>query len=348
MLLTRASTSISRGILRRGLCLAPQKLIVAEEMPRQLRRRIAALEGMHSEMEGLEEDLQARMAELEREYAGRTMNLYRRRQEIVAGEREPSDEEVNASVYFADVDADASTAAADDVAGVPAFWPTVLKQANSLRSIPGFGISEADWAVLDYLVELRSEPWSGDQDMMPEGWSIEGSEPGFALHFIFAPNAMLETTQLTLYCSGDCEVLRASAPIWADERHDPTQKMVTKKSKKKGGEVTKRAVSKPVESFFRIFAEPDAFDADDDRMPWMKNFASILEGDQNASAASGEPMQLSLLQGELALRLREDVIPRASLHYISALQGIEDDGDWSDPDGDDDDWEMEEEPRRTR
>jgi len=179
---------------------------------------------------------------------------------------------------------------------------------------------------------------------------MQAAEPGFALHFVFAPNPMLETTELIVYCNGDCEVLKTSSPIWADARHDPTQKIVTKKSKKKGGDVTKRAVSKPTESFFRLFEEPEGIDAEDERMPWMRNLSNLLEGgDGGGAGASNEPMQLSMLQAELVLRLREDVLPRASLHYISALQGIEDDGDWADSDGDgDEDWEISEVPKRRR
>lgn len=353
MLRARAATSIGHMLLRRRLCQAPQKLIAAEEMPRELRRRIAALEGMHGEMETLEEELQVRMAELERDYTERTASLYQRRQEIISGTREPSDEEVNASVYFADVDSDAPPLSKEmpadgtPILGVPAFWPTVFKQAASLRSIPGFVVSEADWAVLDYLTELRSEPWEADQFALPEGWSMHAGEPGFALHFVFAPNPMLETTELVLYCNGDCEVLKASLPIWADARYDPTQRIVTKKSKKKGGDVTKRTVSKPVESFFRIFAEPEGIDDEDERMPWMRNFSNLLESGDGGAGASIEPLQLSVLQGELLLRLREDVLPRASLHYISALQGIEDDGDWADDDDDgEEDWEISEPKRR--
>lgn len=351
-MLARRAAFIRSPVLRRALCSEPPKLIAAEEMPNALRRRVAALETLHGETEKLEETFAERMAQLEREHAQQSMALHQRRQDIISGASEPSDEEVQASVYFAEFESgtEPSSVVDEDIVGVPAFWPTVLKQASSLKTIPNFEISEGDWAVLDYLVELRTEPWDGEQDFLPEGFSSEGSDPGFSLHFRFAPNPMLETNELVLYCNGDCEVLKTAEPIWAQERHDPTQKFVTKKTKKKGGEATKRVVAKPVESFFRIFSEPDPGADVDERLPWMKNFSALLgqdgadgegmlQGGDGPAAADG-PLPLSMLQGEVALRLREDIIPRASLHYISALQGIEDDGEWGAYEDEDEDWDM--------
>ena len=47
------------------------------------------------------------------------------------------------------------------------------------------------------------------------------------------------------------------------------------------------------------------------------------------------------LQNELIIRLREDMVPRAAIHYISALHGFDDEGDdmvFDADEGDDDEW----------
>ena len=53
-------------------------------------------------------------------------------------------------------------------------------------------------------------------------------------------------------------------------------------------------------------------------------------------------MPLRQLQGEMTLRLREDVIPRAQIHYIAALHGFDAEGDDGIGFDDDGEWEVEE------
>merc|ERR1719182_1147520 len=101
---------------------------------------------------------------------------------------------------------------------------------------------------------------------MMDGWEGGDPEPGFSLHLRFARNPFLETEELALYCNTDYDVMRATPPAWREEANDPTIKLVTKKVKKKGGGAAqKRTVSRPAESFFRIFQEAeedDDFDPD--------------------------------------------------------------------------------------
>ena len=314
-------------LLRRALCASaqnfspPQQLIEPEDMTGPLRRRVAALEGIQGQIEHLEEELDEKMRQLEAEYEARSSALQTVRREIVLGDREPTEEEVQASVYYreflADSDAPVASAAQPDV-GVPAFWPTALRESPTMHSIPDFEISDADWQVLAYLTDMRMKPWDGDQDYLPDGWS--SSEPGFSVHFSFAPNPMLETLELAVFCSSEMVVHKVHAPVWTDDRLDPTKKLMTKKIKKKGSaaEATKKVVAKETDSFFRIFREPEpeeqeeegSFDPEAMEIPMDK-----LRG-LNGMYVTRQ------LQAQILYHLKTDIMPNASMHYISALQGV--------------------------
>lgn len=346
----------------RRLCAAappPAELVPPEEMGLALRRRVASLEALHAKFEQLEEEHTERQLQLELEFAESSHALYRRRQDIVAGGDEPTDEEVRGSVYFSEIVSDDEPAAGDgaDPPGVPLFWPTAMRMCPSLSDIEGFAISDADWAVFQHLTELSIEPWdappeaavggemfemmqqlqeaSGEQGM-PLSSSMAMDAPGFALRFKFSPNEFLEGDEMVLYCNGNCEVLDLTAPVWR-EGADPTVRLVTKKVKKRGQPTVKQLVPKPAESFFRIFAIPnsDEMDFDDEGEPVHR---------------PGELLPVAGLQEELLFRLREDLVPRAGMYYISALNGgsLDDDDDWG-PDGEDfggpEEWE---EPPRGR
>lgn len=319
--------------VRRALCsssaakYAPAtQLIDAEAMPLPLRRRVAALEALHARFETLEEEHHEKIREIERSFIEASSELFDRRSEIVGGLNEPTDEEVNASAYFAEFEEELDpTEEADrvkavgDVRGVPAFWPTVLRQCESLNELDGFEISDADWAVLAHLVDVRSRVWdemstlSGDDGPLEGGWeAVVGDEPGYSLHFTFASSAPgLQSTELAVYVNGNGEIEQVDAPTWSEEAADPTVRWVTKKVKRSGKAPTKTRVAKPASSFFRLFTDPAEYEADDD------------DADDTGGALS--PSQLA---EEMAMRLREDAIPRAAIHYITALHGIDmsDDG----------------------
>jgi nucleosome assembly protein 1-like 1 len=330
--------------LRRSLCAArphgdfppPPTLVMPEDMSEKLRRRVAALEAIHAQYEELEESHFERMRQIEQSFQEQTSQLFGRRRTIIDGAVEPTDEEVQASAYRAEFEALAvaptDEAADNGTIGVPAFWPTALRSCASLKNIEGFEISKADWTVLDYLVDVRSEPRESDSEV-PEGWEVETGEPGFSLVFTFAPNPYLTNDTLALHCSGDGELEEVDGPMWADEGANPTIRWATKKVKKKGGQATKKQVAKPVESFFRIFSDPD--DSLDEYDEMHDRHAT------GRSAGGPQLMPLFELQSELILRLKDDVVPRATLHYIHALSGIDPDDDHFDFDDEDFDgsWE---------
>jgi nucleosome assembly protein 1-like 1 len=305
--------------LARPLCVrshpSPAALIPAEQMPHALRRRIAGIEALHAEFEELEEAHHEQLRLIEQSFTEKSNALFTRRQRIVAGVEEPTDEEVARSAYFAEFEevlgkAPESRPGDAPVVGIPAFWPTVLRRCTSLQpdAIEGFAISEADWAVLEHLVEVRMEPWQ-PQEQMPDDFDADvvHDEPGFSFTFVFAPNPLLRSPELTIFCLGSMEVASATTPQWTDPKHDPTVTWRTKKVRKKGAaETIKKLSARPVESFFRIFA------------------VESVAGDETLADEEDERMSLQELQQDIVFRLRDDVVPRASMYYISQLHGFDD------------------------
>ena len=337
-------------------------MVPAEEMSPALRRRVAALEGLHARYELMEEEHHERLKEIEVSYLKATRELFARRQAIVVGESEPTEEEVKASAYF---EALQETEAQDngapdpsqDVVGVPAFWSTIMTHRSAMQ-IEHFQMSDADVSILEYLTDVHHDAWDDEESgITMEGFEASFSslgDPGFKITFSFAPNPFLENDSLTLYCNGDMEVVEVDTPVWKDEKLDPTVAWVTKKVKKRGGgPVTKKAVAKPADSFFRIF-ELTSTDPDDDaNLDWndeaavMAKLAEAAGGsmrDPGVLDANGERLEmlpLRMLQQEVLVRLRDDIIPRAQIYYIGALQGVD-----FDDDAYDDDWEEGPDPVR--
>jgi len=342
--LTRAAVVLRRSCRSAPLCTAasrfppPPAAVPPDEMTSALKRRIASLEGLHIRFEQMEEDYHERLRKFEAEYMGEVRQLFDRRQQIVSGADEPTEEEVEASSYLEVIkEAEAIWAAEGkaepaEVTGVPAFWSSIVRSCDALHTIENFSLSEADLAVLDYLVDVQQRPWDEKElaaEMgMEEGWDM-GGDPGFSLHLTFAPNPHLENAELALYCSGEFQVLRTTTPVWRDEKSDPTVRWLTKKVKSKGGQTSRKTVAKPADSFFRIFEVASGGDDED-------GF------DERSLSAGAEPegaLPLEQLQSEIVLRLREDVVPRAGIHFISALHGEDDGEDGMGFHDDDDGWE---------
>lgn len=345
---TRALLSRRALAPRRALCGvpgggAPSVLALEDEMPLPVRRRVAGLASLHADFEGLEETHLEKMRELELEFETDLNVVYTRRQELVAGSAEPTDEEVRRSPFYDELrdalEGDGSEApVAESPIGVPLFWPIAMRYCGSLHDIDGFEISEKDWSVLEHLEEVRTEPWEpaaeqaaagnlqqfgggeGTAEERAELVDIYASEPGYALHFRFAvDNPHLESPELSIFCYGHGEVADATVPKWTAGQ-DPTTRVRVKKVKKKKGCVEKQSVVKPVNSFFRIFATPDPEEGYEDN-------------DTGRAPPGDEAMSVAALQEELVARLKEDLLPRAASYYVNALHGAgpdaeEESGDW--------------------
>jgi hypothetical protein len=206
-------------------------------------RRLAAVDGIQTAYSALENETLKKQRLLEEELKAKSQVLFERRQAIVAGTAEPTEEEVaaaNPEMFSGREDEPPGGLSA--ARGIPGFWKGALMGAD--MKVEGEEVfSSKDWAVLESLEEIRVEKWTSpearedyneplrveagngvsgappgiDELGMPEG--EEEANEGFAIIFTFGPNEFLHTKQggageLALYCNemGDVEEVRFRPP----------------------------------------------------------------------------------------------------------------------------------------
>ncbi|KAL8972584.1 MAG: hypothetical protein Q9183_000477 [Haloplaca sp. 2 TL-2023] len=293
-----------------------------ESLPASVRRRVAGLKGVQKEHGKLEVKFQEEVLELEKKYFAKFSPLYEKRAKIVNGVAEPTDEEVKEGESDDAENEDSAKAgttdeggAAADVAGVPEFWLSAMKNQVSLAEL----ITDRDGAALKLLTDIRME-------------YLE--KPGFRLIFEFAENEFFtnKTITKTYYYQeesgygGDFIYDHAEGDKidWRMDK-DLTVRVESKKQRNKNTKQT-RVVKKtvPTESFFNFFDPPKAPSVDDEDV-----------GDDVE-----ERLELDYQLGE---DIKEKLIPRAIDWFTGeALQFEEldddlDEGDFEDDDDDEDD-----------
>jgi len=206
------------------------------------------------------------------------------RQQIVCGNAEPTDEEVAASeggLFAEEGELGEPPDELREAKGIPGFWKGVIMGAD-LRVDGETVVNKKDWAVLEALTEVRIEPWvppaahelDEETPLVVEPGNGTGSPPGldqeegFALIFAFGPNEFLDSgvdgsAEICLFCNEMGDVEQVWSPTWR-QGQDPTVQQRVKKRKQRGGKGSKGTkteervvVTKPVNSFFRIFEVPD-------------------------------------------------------------------------------------------
>ncbi|KAK8854886.1 hypothetical protein IAR55_003625 [Kwoniella newhampshirensis] len=307
-----------------------------ESLPAPVRRRIDGLKGVQVEHSKIESEFQMAILELEKKFLSKFQPLYERRQAIIAGEAEPTeseveagkasdsddeeeDEEEGAKVEEINDDKDAA-----GIKGIPEFWLTALKNHVPISET----ITERDEEALKLLTDVKLS-------------YLEDGQPGFKLHFVFAPNDFFEDTELTktyyyqeqVGYGGDFVYDKAIGHEikWKEEK-DLTKKAEIKKQRNKTTGRT-RVIRKvvPTDSFFNFFKPPqpptpeslEASDVDEDE---LEELDARLETDY-----------------QIGEDFKEKIIPRAvdyftgkALRYEDDFEE-EDDEDFEDEDYDEDD-----------
>ena len=157
-----------------------------ESLPGPVRRRVAGLKGVQKEHAKLEGEFQEEVLQLEKKYFAKYTPLYEKRARIVNGVSEPTESEVNAGEQDEGEDDEegskAETAqdgqAAEDMAGIPEFWLSAMKNQVSLAEL----ITDRDEPALKLLTDIRME-------------YLE--KPGFRLIFEFAENDFFANQTIT-------------------------------------------------------------------------------------------------------------------------------------------------------
>lgn len=162
-----------------------------ESLPAPVRRRVSGLKGIQSEHSKLEADFQQEVLELEKKYFSKFTPLYERRAKIINGEVEPTEEEVKAADEEEDEDEeekdkegeaaakpDTTTTVPEDVAGIPEFWLSAMKNQVTFAEM----ITDRDEGALKHLTDVRMEYLD---------------VPGFRLIFEFSSNQFFSNKTLT-------------------------------------------------------------------------------------------------------------------------------------------------------
>lgn len=157
-----------------------------ESLPSSVRRRVAGLKGVQKEHSKLEVEFQEEVLNLEKKYFAKFTPLYEKRAKIVNGATEPTEEEVKAGEQdeigkedeATKVDSSDDGKKTDDLAGIPEFWLSAMKNQVSLAEL----ITDRDEAALKVLTDIRME-------------YLE--KPGFRLIFEFGENEFFSNKTIT-------------------------------------------------------------------------------------------------------------------------------------------------------
>ena len=332
-------------------------------LPVEQRRRVYALKALVKSTRAAQMKKKERIAALEKEFAEKYAPLFELRRKIIAGEHEPTAEEIakgddpkkgeeskveeipsddedtkkpgakpaaKKATVVAPGDKDEKNlledAASRPDGGIPHFWLTAMKNSEMMEGM----IMPRDEEALKALTDIRSTFVEGDP------------RKGFVLEFHFAENAFFSNQVLTKTYLFDPEDnddyalddVKGCEIDWTSKQNKLTVVMKEKKQRHKSGKGV-RVVTKEekVPSFFHFFDPPKVPKSDDE----IENDDELDELD-----AAQEELQMDFESGQAFFEM---LVPRAVYYYTGEsiadiAQGMLAQGMHM---GDDDDEEDEEE-----
>ncbi|KAM7292830.1 nucleosome assembly protein 1-like 1-B isoform X3 [Ixodes scapularis] len=294
-----------------------------ENLPACVKRRIKALKKLHVECSKVEAKFHAEVYALECKYAKLYQPFYDKRHQITVGKVEPTDEEcdfttdsdkeedeISEGIKKAAINEKGDEKKDENVAGIPEFWLTALKNLDLMVDM----IQEHDEEILKHLIDIKVR-------------NLEPNSMGFVLEFHFEPNDFFNNTVLTKSYEVKCEVddaepLAFEGPDivgckgcvieWKKGKNVTVKTMKKKQKHKSRGTV--RFVTKTMQrdSFFNFFSPPE----------------------QQGDTLDEEAQALLAADFEIGHVLKERVVPRAVLYFTGeAIQ--EDDYDEDEEDEED-------------
>ncbi|KAI8904343.1 hypothetical protein EDD86DRAFT_258822, partial [Gorgonomyces haynaldii] len=237
-----------------------------ESLPISVRKRIDYLKNLQDETLAIEQEFRREVLELEKKYHLRQIPLYEKRQKVVKGDYEPTEEDAKREEPTPGVEQDEPK-----MNGIPEFWLTCLKNVEQIADM----ITPEDEHCLQNLVDIKFE--------------YLNDNPGFKLDFVFSENEYFTNTVLskTYYLTdspdpsyGDVVYDRAEGTeIDWKEGKDLSVTVEVKKQRHKATNKT-RTVKKtvPKDTFFSFFTPP-APPAEDEDDEDMDELDEILERD---------------------------------------------------------------------
>ncbi|ORY97278.1 hypothetical protein BCR43DRAFT_489512 [Syncephalastrum racemosum] len=263
-----------------------------ESLPKAVRRRIDGLKYFQSKHAELEGKFQEEVLALEKKYLELYKPLYEKRSQVIAGDYEPTEEEVALGAKVDEdeeekkdeqaVEEEDDDKEEQEMKGIPEFWLTTLKNHPQI----GETITDADEQVLKHLTDIRMSYMD---------------KPGFQLEFTFAENEFFTNKSLTKTYyyqdhayGGDFVYDHAEgSEINWNEGKDLTVTVETKKQRHKGTNktrVVKRTV--PADTFFTFFSPP-AFPGENEELD--EEEAEGLDAKLEADYEMGEEFKDKLI-----------------------------------------------------
>nr|6K00_A Chain A, Nucleosome Assembly Protein [Caenorhabditis elegans]6K00_B Chain B, Nucleosome Assembly Protein [Caenorhabditis elegans]6K02_A Chain A, Nucleosome Assembly Protein [Caenorhabditis elegans]6K02_B Chain B, Nucleosome Assembly Protein [Caenorhabditis elegans]6K09_A Chain A, Nucleosome Assembly Protein [Caenorhabditis elegans]6K09_B Chain B, Nucleosome Assembly Protein [Caenorhabditis elegans]6K0C_A Chain A, Nucleosome Assembly Protein [Caenorhabditis elegans]6K0C_B Chain B, Nucleoso len=274
-----------------------------QALPLNVKQRVCALKNLQMKTIQIESDFYKRVHELEIEFEGKFKSTFDQRKAIVAGEVEPTKEQIDTPILEGlegDQLAELYKAAEADPSakGIKDFWLTALRTHDLVAE----AIEEHDVPILSYLTDVTT--------------AASKDPAGFKIEFHFATNPYFKNQVLTkTYLLGfdpDAEaplqfdgphVIRAVGDTieWEDGKN-VTKKAVKKKQKK--GANAGKFLTKTVkaDSFFNFFEPPKSKD------------------ERNEDEDDEQAEEFLELDYEMGQAIRDTIIPRAVLFYTGELQ----------------------------
>lgn len=300
----------------------------------KIKNRIYSLKSVQADQMKLEEEFQKELLELERKFYKKYEPLYKHRSEIINGDVEPTDLEIeNGKKIEAELEGDeeddveeeekddVEDEEKDEVKGIPNFWLTALENLHPISET----ITDRDSEVLSYLNDIKLEYLS---------------KPGFKLIFKFNENPFFTNKSLSktyyyqeeLGYSGDFIYDHAEGDEikWKSQEENVTISIERRKQRNKHTKQT-RTIEKltPTESFFNFFDPPKApsdgdekHDHDDDE-------------DEDDHDDEDEDLEERLaLDYQLGEEIKDKLIPRAVDWFTGSAvdYGLEDEEEFGEGD----------------
>lgn len=324
-------------------------------LPPAVKNRIYGLKSIQQQQMKLEAEFQKELLELEKRYFKKYEPLYAKRKDVIVGDVEPTEEEIEEGKALEEKDEEdeeeeeeieekeqEETSVDKDAKGIPGFWLTALENLSTVSET----ITDRDSEILEHLIDIRMQYLS---------------TPGFELIFEFGENDYLSNTILTktyhyqaeLGYSGDfvydhatgCEI------NWKSKEKNPTINIERRKQRNKTTKQT-RTIEKitPTESFFNFFDPPKPPKVEGDDEDETEGGNDGHKDSDEEDEEEDEDLEARLeLDYQLGEEIKDRLIPRAvdwftgdavDFAYPDEFEGDEEEG-FSDEDGDDDDDEDE-------
>ena len=288
-----------------------QVIEAISSLPENVKPCFIAIKTITDQHDRLDLEYAAEMELLDKKYDDLRKPLYLKRQEIISGARNPTEEETKEKAKFVGVPKNISKYSIKvddykDAKGIPEFWLRCFNNHPEIKE----KIKPVDEPILKSLVDVKGE-------------QLDGKD--FKLIFSFAPNEYFENTQLSVKfdVTDEDEKKTEGTDIKWKEGKNVTKKAVKKRQKhKKSG--AQRTITKEVEaeSFFNFF----------------KSMSEPTEDDDSDAADKFDSLQDNIDLGEIIM---DDLVNDALYFYFNIVEK-DSDGEASDKD-DDDDVEDEEE-----